>query len=165
MFTAFKTAIIIASIMGKINLESIYTEYFIRQNKLKVLLSQPTRQIYPPPVTVLSSLAKPYPAQIQLFSYTIPASVLLNVAGGKKKHNHTGQVSLSVPGLLTPCGPLMLHSHHPLFLEFIHSHRLLVFISFFSPSTSNIASPSLLCELMTVHFLSLRYERQSEENL
>ena len=48
MFTAFKTAIIIASIMGKINLESIYTEYFIRQNKLKVLLSQLTRQIYPP---------------------------------------------------------------------------------------------------------------------
>lgn len=58
MFTAFKTAIIIASIMGKINLESIYTEYFIRQNKLKMLLSQLTRQIYPP-VTVLSSLAKP----------------------------------------------------------------------------------------------------------
>jgi len=33
MFTVFQVAIIIASIMGKIHLESIYTEYFIRQNR------------------------------------------------------------------------------------------------------------------------------------
>lgn len=33
MLTVFQVAIIIASIMGKINLESIYTEYFIRQNR------------------------------------------------------------------------------------------------------------------------------------
>lgn len=141
IFTAFKIAIIIASIMGKINLESIYTEYFIRQNRNWKCFhhSQQGKSASP----LLYCLSLQNHILLKSKSSLIPHRLLHFWMWLEKiKHNHTGQISLSISDHLTPAGPLMLHSNHCIFFESIRSPILLGYFILSLP-TSNIVSPSL----------------------
>lgn len=77
MFTAFKTAII-TSIWEKINLGSIYPEYFIKQTEMEsaFIITNKANLLS----AILPSLAKLHPAQNQFFSYTILVPALLTVS-------------------------------------------------------------------------------------
>ena len=139
MFTAFKIAITTALIMGKINLESIYTEYyFIRQTVIKSAFVTDDKADLPLSAALLS-FANPHSARIQLF----PVRHTYTRASECGWKNSTPPLTVHFPCLITnPGRALVLCRHHSTFLN-RGSLRLLGACFSLSAPTSNIISPSL----------------------
>lgn len=142
MFTAFKIAIIIASIMWKINLESTYTEYFIRQTEVEsAFITVNKAELHQERCIVLSCKATSCSNPTLLLHRTCSCA---SECGWRKSHHHYHTDHLtSNSWSLTPRGPLMLCSNHSLYPELTHAPVVLGASISLSPLTSNIVSPSL----------------------
>lgn len=133
MFTAFKIAIIIASVMWKINLESTYTGYFIRQTEIESAFITVNKADLLSWCIVLSCKATSCSNPTLLLHHTCCCA---SECGWRTTHHHYHTDHLtSNSWSLTPRGPLMLCSNRSLYPELTHTAIILGAPVSFSPLT------------------------------